>query len=345
MAGAKIIGALVKGGAKTLKKFRKQRRERVKEAVAVDKPLERERKLTAREISLADVPLASGEFPRGKRPPPSRGGRRGMGKPTTGKGPLFREEGTSVRGKSRRGENPNLLAGGDSKQRRIADRELKEIDLEEGQYPGRRQAERDIERGTLKESPRRDLTISAAVRKTKESHARAITERKELLKERDKHSPGSKRFVAITELLQFNRNKMREIEEKGGTVVKKYKGRKGGGQVIPKKNRMSRVGLSPAEEARAGTEPEAKRRRYKKGGDVKTAQHGGIVQGYDARKDEQLGMTRGPERDKKMSMAGRRNVARATRKPKGTYGLVRRARGGLIGVGAALRGYGAVRKT
>ena len=38
-----------------------------------------------------------------------------------GEGPLFREEGTSVRGKSRIGENPNLLAGGDSEQRRIAD--------------------------------------------------------------------------------------------------------------------------------------------------------------------------------------------------------------------------------
>jgi hypothetical protein len=140
-----------------------------------------------------------------------------------------------------------------------------------------------------------------------------------------------------------------------------------GGQVIPKKNRMSRVGLSPAEEARAGTEPEAERRRYNKGGDVKvagrgskkgkpsrpkpqkppkmTAQHGGMVQGYDARKDEQLGMTRGPERDKKVSMAARREDARTTRKPKGTYGLVRRAKGGPIGVRAALRGHGAVRKT
>ena len=46
-------------------------------------------------------------------------------------------------------------------------------------------------------------------------------------------------------------------------------------------------------------------------------------QGYDARKDEQLGMTRGAERDKKMSMAGRRKVARATRKPRGSYGFQR----------------------
>ena len=44
-------------------------------------------------------------------------------------------------------------------------------------------------------------------------------------------------------------------------------------------------------------------------------------QGYDARKDEQLGMTQGPERGKDMSMAGRRNVARSTRKPAGSFGF------------------------
>ena len=143
--------------------------------------------------------------------------------------------------------------------------------------------------------------------------------------------------------------------------------RQKGGQIMAKKNRMSRVGLSPAEETRAGTQSETERKRYKKGGDVKVAgrgskkgkpsrpkpqkppkmfaQHGGMVQGYDARKDEQLGMTRGPERDKDMSMAARRKVAKATRKPKGTYGLVRRAKGGPIGIRAALRGHGAVRKT
>jgi hypothetical protein len=48
---------------------------------------------------------------------------------------------------------------------------------------------------------------------------------------------------------------------------------------------------------------------------------GGPVQGYDDRKDEQLGMTRG--RDKDMSMAGRRKVARSTRKPRGSFGFRR----------------------
>ena len=44
-------------------------------------------------------------------------------------------------------------------------------------------------------------------------------------------------------------------------------------------------------------------------------------QGYNDRKDEQLGMTRGKKSKKKMSEAGRRKVAKATRKPKGSYGL------------------------
>jgi len=43
-------------------------------------------------------------------------------------------------------------------------------------------------------------------------------------------------------------------------------------------------------------------------------------QGYKARKDEQLGMTRGKQAGKKMSASGRRSVAKATRKG-GGYGL------------------------
>ncbi len=44
-------------------------------------------------------------------------------------------------------------------------------------------------------------------------------------------------------------------------------------------------------------------------------------QGYNARLDERLGMTRGKQAGKKMSAAGRRKVSKATRKPKGTYGF------------------------
>ena len=43
-------------------------------------------------------------------------------------------------------------------------------------------------------------------------------------------------------------------------------------------------------------------------------------QGYNARLDERLGMTKGKQATKKMSAAGRRKVSKATRKPKG-YGF------------------------
>ena len=62
--------------------------------------------------------------------------------------------------------------------------------------------------------------------------------------------------------------------------------------------------------------------KRKGGGKVVKKNTGGhMKQGYNARKDEQLGMTQGPERTKDMSMKGRRDVAKATRKPKGTYGF------------------------
>ena len=98
---------------------------------------------------------------------------------------------------------------------------------------------------------------------------------------------------------------------------------------MPKK--MSRVGLSPAEEARSGTMSEAKRKKYATGGKME--------QGYDARKDEQLGMTRGKEAGKKMSMKGRRDVAKATRKPRGSYGFTAAKGGGLVGKNKVVTGY------
>lgn len=116
--------------------------------------------------------------------------------------------------------------------------------------------------------------------------------------------------------------------------------------------RMSRVGLSPAEEKRSGTYSQADRKRnMKKGGSassksrkvgkgqkkVKTYAAGG--QGYSAREDESLGMRTGPERSKSQSMAARRDESY------GDWGKRRRGRvnvkkGGSIGV--ALRGGGAV---
>ena len=112
----------------------------------------------------------------------------------------------------------------------------------------------------------------------------------------------------------MSKSEMAEIaKKKSGKVVKKA----GGG--------MTRVGLSPAEMARAGTMSEAKRKRYMAKGGLVKRKHAGKVgpkeQGYDARKDEQLGMTQGKESSKKMSLKGREKVARATRKPKGSFGF------------------------
>ena len=97
---------------------------------------------------------------------------------------------------------------------------------------------------------------------------------------------------------------------------------------------MNRDGLYPQEEGprgedRTGVMAVGARRpagRMATGGSVVDTYEystGDVVkkQGYNARKDEQLGMTRGKESGKKMSMTGRRNVAKATRKSKGTYGL------------------------
>ena len=97
---------------------------------------------------------------------------------------------------------------------------------------------------------------------------------------------------------------------------------------------MNRDGLYPQEEGprgedKTGVMPFGARRpagRMATGGSVVNTYEystGDVVkkQGYNARKDEQLGMTRGKESGKKMSMTGRRKVAKATSKPKGSYGF------------------------
>jgi len=66
------------------------------------------------------------------------------------------------------------------------------------------------------------------------------------------------------------------------------------------------------------------RRRIIAGAQLKLKTHLNMPtkkQGYKARLDERLGMTRGKQATKKMSAAARRKVSRATRKPKGTYGF------------------------
>ena len=112
--------------------------------------------------------------------------------------------------------------------------------------------------------------------------------------------------------------------------------------------RMSRVGLSPAEEKRSGTASEAARRRnMKKGGSAsaksrkvgqsqkKVKKYAAGGQGYSAREDESLGMRTGPERSKSQSMAARRDESY------GDWGKRKRGRVNLSSGGVALRGHGA----
>jgi hypothetical protein len=112
---------------------------------------------------------------------------------------------------------------------------------------------------------------------------------------------------------------------------------------------MTRVGLYPQEERRAGVLPFARRKKggtaKKSGGPVKKKAGGKIKkyaaggQGYRDREDESLGMRTGPEAGKRQPMAARRDESY------GDWGKRRRGRvnvkkGGSIGV--ALRGGGAV---
>ena len=82
------------------------------------------------------------------------------------------------------------------------------------------------------------------------------------------------------------------------TQARKAANRKKAGKVVKKAGGgMTRVGLSPAEMARAGTMSEAKRKRYMAKGGLVKRKHAGKVgpkeQGYKDRKDESIGIRLG----------------------------------------------------
>ena len=126
------------------------------------------------------------------------------------------------------------------------------------------------------------------------------------------------------------RNSMAKKKKKTGGTVKKQRGG------------MTRVGLYPQEEKRAGVLPFARRKKggpikKKAGGKVKKYAHGG--QGFKDREDESISARLGAEAGKTQSFADRRDESY------GDWGKRRRGRvnvkkGGSIGV--ALRGGGAV---
>ena len=125
------------------------------------------------------------------------------------------------------------------------------------------------------------------------------------------------------------RNSMAKKKKTGGTVKKQRGG-------------MTRVGLYPQEEKRAGVLPFARRKKggpvkKKAGGKIKKYAAGG--QGFKDREDESISARLGAEAGKTQSFADRRDESY------GDWGKRRRGRvnvkkGGSIGV--ALRGGGAV---
>jgi hypothetical protein len=84
-----------------------------------------------------------------------------------------------------------------------------------------------------------------------------------------KNLPLRKRIKELKEKIELNQAKLtgpKGMVSRGGPRVN----RKTGGQVMKKAagGKMSRVGLSPAEESRSGTMSEAKRKKYKHGGKI-----------------------------------------------------------------------------
>lgn len=100
-----------------------------------------------------------------------------------------------------------------------------------------------------------------------------------------KASPGKKKTVMgrhmSNQKLKDVKEEIQRLETSMKDMVNRYNiEKKSGGKIMKKRHGgMTHVGLSPAEEARAGTMPQVKRRRYmKKGGTVSRA-YGGSTKG------------------------------------------------------------------
>ena len=118
------------------------------------------------------------------------------------------------------------------------------------------------------------------------------------------------------------------------------------------KNKMSHIGLYPAEEKRSGTLPERQRKKggaiKRKRGGVAKKQVGGLPQGYNARLDESLAARHPAVRG---NLASRRAESKGMERAlgRGAYsgartmakkgGSVRRKKGGTASRGKIMQGY------
>jgi hypothetical protein len=253
------------------------------------------KKATKKAVKKATAAAGSG----GKKPP-RNGKKRGS---TTG-GALFKQEGASVKGKSRLAEDSDVLAGSGPR-RREAQRMEKEDIVENPVPKGQGSAMKDVREGRAGKvagGSEDNVMVNTAGKRTGMQREMIKTRKKiaaneEKLKKLQsnlKTSQKGKRVVDIVraeklsddiakvkETLKLDKEKLggkKGMQRRSPPPTKKAKG----GKITKKANggRMSRVGLSPAEESRAGVMSEAARRRaMPRGTRIAYRAGGGVVGG------------------------------------------------------------------
>ena len=229
---------------------------------------------------------------------------------TTG-GALFNQQGVSKKGKSRVGEDADVLAK-DSPPRRRAEKLEKQSMVSDPQYPKMEEVGSRGEK--VNEGGQRTLNAVRKRRKINEKSVKdARTAQEKISKEiarlekqvkaisADKSKTPAQRVadgLKVKNRIKDKKSLMQQAKDKEANALGKTPKKspriprtdmKHGGKITKKANggRMSRVGLSPAEESRAGVMSEAARRRamprgtriaYRAGGGVVGG--GKIMHGY-----------------------------------------------------------------
>ena len=260
------------------------------------------KKATKKAVKKATAAAGSG----GKKPP-RNGKKRGS---TTG-GALFNQQGVSKKGKSRVGEDADALAK-DSPTRRRAEKLEKRSMVSDPQYPKMEEVGSRGEK--VNEGGQRTLNAVRKRRKINEKSVKdARTAQEKISKEiarlekqvkaisADKSKTPAQRVadgLKVKNRIKDKKSLMQQAKDKEANALGKTPKKspriprtemKHGGKITKKANggRMSRVGLSPAEESRAGVMSEAARRRamprgtriaYRPGGGM--IDKGKIMQGY-----------------------------------------------------------------
>ena len=243
------------------------------------------KKATKKAVKKATAAAGSG----GKKPP-RNGKKRGS---TTG-GALFNQQGVSKKGKSRVGEDADVLAE-DSPTRRRAEKLEKRSMVSDPQYPKMEEVGSRGEK--VNEGGQRTLNAVRKRRKINEKSvkdARTAQEKQVKAISADKSKTPAQRVadgLKVKNRIKDKKSLMQQAKDKEANALGKTPKKspriprtemKHGGKITKKANggRMSRVGLSPAEESRAGVMSEAARRRaMPRGTRIAYRAGGGVVGG------------------------------------------------------------------